>query len=307
MADSPSRQAATATGTTPGFPEADEPALDLPRLLLYGSGFYTALLVATYPMTVVKTRMQAAAVPLPVCGAIAQVRSSGWRGLYAGIIPALVGALPARAVYILVLEGVRPDARTVCESAGVHDITAASISNATAGFAAVFASQLTYCPVDVVTQRLMVTDPARGETALTVIRSIVASGWTGLYRGLGVSLAAYLPAGSVWWGAYGGAKAYFARLEASRLHPGAEQTLAAVWAALCTVSATSPLDMLKTRTQLATEGTAPPLAQTAARLYRDEGLRGFYRGFLPRWAHASIWGGAVIALYEQLKRVCVKR
>jgi solute carrier family 25 protein 44 len=282
--------------------------LDVPRLLLYGSGFYTALMVALHPLTVLKTRMQAATTPMSYSEAVTQVRATaGWRGFFAGLTPSLIGALPARSGYIAALEAVRPRARAMCEAAGADVVTAASISNAAAGFAAVLAAQLTYCPTDVVTQRLMVADPAKGETAASVFRSIVASGWTGLYRGLGVSLVTYLPGGSVWWGAYGGARAFVARQpDAKRLPGQVEQTLAAVWAAFCTVSVTSPLDMIKTRTQLATGAAPPPILHTASKLIRDEGVKGLYRGFLPRWAHASLWGGAVIALYEQLKLVCTK-
>eukprot|EP00308_Calcidiscus_leptoporus_P006778 CAMPEP_0119354262 /NCGR_PEP_ID=MMETSP1334-20130426/3276_1 /TAXON_ID=127549 /ORGANISM="Calcidiscus leptoporus, Strain RCC1130" /LENGTH=81 /DNA_ID=CAMNT_0007367767 /DNA_START=36 /DNA_END=278 /DNA_ORIENTATION=- len=42
--------------------EPDE--CDLPKLLLFGSFFYTALNVVTYPLAVVKTRMQASAVQM---------------------------------------------------------------------------------------------------------------------------------------------------------------------------------------------------------------------------------------------------
>ena len=293
----------------PASPHPSEARVDLPRLLLYGSGFYTALLTATYPLSVIKTRMQAASEVLSYSDAVAQIRvASGWRGFFAGLTPSILGALPARSMYIVALEEVRPRVRTACEAGGLDSISAASFSNAAAGCAAVLAAQLTYCPTDVITQRLMVADPAKGETAMTAFRSVVANGWSGLYRGLGVSLVAHLPGGSVWWGAYGGARAFAARLpDSSRLSDLVEQSLAAVWAAFCTVIVTAPLDLIKTRTQLADGTQPPPLLHTASQLFREEGLLGFYRGFVPRWAHASIWGGAVIALYEQLKVVCTTK
>ena len=69
------------------------------------------------------------------------------------------------------------------------------------------ASQLIYVPVDVVTQRLMVSSDVT-LSARQVIRSIVdTSGVAGLYRGFGISMVAYLPGGSVWWGAYGASQA----------------------------------------------------------------------------------------------------
>ena len=69
----------------------------------------------------------------------------------------------------------------------------------------------------------------------------------------------------------------------------------------------SPLDVVKTRVQLVRTGEAPPLLATASLLVRSEGVSGLYRGFMPRWGHASVWGSIVISLYEYLKVICKKR
>ena len=98
--------------------------LDLPKLLLYGSAMYTILhartrieVVAarrlcvdlsflggarnciTYPLAVVKTRMQASELPnMSSRQAVSQLmQTGGVRGFYAGLVPVLCGALPARA------------------------------------------------------------------------------------------------------------------------------------------------------------------------------------------------------------------
>ena len=39
-------------------------------------------------------------------------------------------------------------------------------------------------------------------------------------------------------------------------------------------------------------------------LVRSDGLRGLYRGAVPRVMHLTLWGGCVITLYEALKRRC---
>ena len=69
---------------------------------------------------------------------------------------------------------------------------------------------------------------------------------------------------------------------------------------------TSPLDVLKTRVQLAPSRVAPPVLAIGRELLRSEGFAGLYRGFLPRWSQASIFSGSVISLYEHLKRICKK-
>ena len=322
--------------------EAEEESisdLDLPRLLLVGSGFYTALNCATYPLAVVKTRMQASRTQMSSMEAARELlRASGVRGFYAGLVPVLLGALPARAGYITALEGTRPRVLEATKMVGLSGPAAAAVSNGAAGFAAVLASQTIYTPCEVVTQRIMVASGATGVAAedqsfLAVVRSImVTGGWRGFYRGFGVTLVAYLPGGSVWWGAYGGARAVVADHTAirQRVPTVIEQAVAATWASLCTVLVTSPLDVLKTRVQLSTAATAPSLVETGRQLLAQEGIAGLYRGVFPRWVQASIFTGAlrrasprlasisslshplpmlsgcVINIYEHLKRVCRK-
>lgn len=176
--------------------------LDLRMLLLYGSGFYTALNCATYPLAVVKTRMQAASTQMSTRAAAYDLhRLAGVRGFYAGLLPTLCGALPARMGYIIALEGAKDPVFAVASAAGMSTTSAAVVSNGAGGFAAVLASQIIWTPWDVVTQRLMV---AAGGTSVAevsffgVTRSIFeASGWSGFYRGFGVTLIGYLPGGSV--------------------------------------------------------------------------------------------------------------
>ena len=109
----------------------------------------------------------------------------------------------------------------------------------------------------------------------------------------------------MWWSAYGGARAIADDLGVSS--PAlVEQFLAASWASFWTVFVTSPLDVLKTRTQLSPGSHAPALTSMARSLIAEEGLQGLYRGFLPRWGQASIFTGSVISLYEHLKVICRK-
>ena len=287
--------------------------LDLTKLLIYGSGFYTALNCFTYPLAVVKTRMQAATVQTGSLEAARGLhRLAGVRGFYAGLLPTLCGALPARAGYITALEGAKEPVFVAMTALGVGSTGAAMISNGAGGFAAVLASQTLWTPWDVVTQRLMVAAgggaPASESSFFGVARNVFAtSGWIGFYRGFGVTLLGYLPGGSVWWAAYGGAKEVAAQSAAAPAMPVvATQAAAATWASFWTVGITSPLDVLKTRVQLSTSKSSPALLPMATALIRAEGLSGLYRGFLPRWCQASLFSASVINIYEELKRICRK-
>ena len=285
--------------------------LDLPKLLMLGSAFYTGLNCCTFPLAVVKTRMQASSVQMGTVTASRELfRASGLRGFYAGLVPVLLGALPARVAYITALEGSRAFALHRAEAVGMSGATAAAASNGCAGFAAVLASQVVWTPFDVVTQRIMVASGTSGAAAADqsvshVVRDVWhASGWRGFYRGFGVTLIAYLPGGSVWWAAYGGARE---AATGQKVVPELlEQFGAATWASLWTVAVTSPLDVLKTRVQLSSGAVAPPVMSLAKELIASEGVTGLYRGFLPRWSQASIFSACVISLYEHLKIVCRK-
>lgn len=282
--------------------------LDIPLLLTYGSGAYSVLVLALHPLSVLKTRMQASVAVTTMTAAFRQVLSqSGLRGLYVGVGPVLLGAIPARSSYILALEGTRPAAFAACDAVGVGGPAAAAASSAASGFAAVLCSQIVYVPTDVVTQRMMVGGDGAGSAAEVVDSVRRESGLRGLWRGFGVSLLAHLPAGTIWWAAYGGVReAAASRRSSTPLPELVERAAAATWAAFCAVGCTSPFDVLKVRAQLATSKRTPPLLHIFRELWREEGLRGFYRGFGPRWGHASLWGGCVIALYERLKVICTK-
>jgi len=279
-----------------------EPSLHMGQLLATGSLVYSALTAGLHPLALLKTRMQAHATQLSHRSAAAEVwRVAGVRGFFKGLGPVLAGAVPARATYIVALEGTRPYALAAARRAQLSDAAASVVSGGTAGFSAVLASQVIYVPVDVVTQRLMVTD---GASIGGVLRHLMhTAGPLGLYRGFTISLMTYLPGGTIWWGSYGGARSL-----ASSAAPRAPELLAqsgcAAVAAACVVLATGPLDVVKTRVQLADASSSSGILSVARQLARAEGVRGFYRGTLPRWGHMSLWGTCVISVYETLLRRC---
>ena len=294
--------------------------VDLPKLLLIGSGLYTCLTATLHPLNVIKTRAQASSSAS--IGRLELLRgmlaTSGVRGLFHGVMPVLTGAVPARSAYILALEGVRPKAAAVARGTlGLQGASADAFAHGVGGLAAAGASMLIYVPVDVVSQRMMVAgDPTvtalRGGASTAEppsfareVRSIVdTSGVRGLFRGLGLSMLIGLPAGSVWWAAYGSARGALSRStslgDASDM---AQKSIAGCFAAFCTVSLVAPLDTIKTMVQLEPSSTESTW-QLATRLVRRDGFLSLYAGFTPRLLHLSLWGTALITIYEELKRVC---
>ena len=281
--------------------------VDLPQLLLIGSGIYSGLTTALHPLNVIKTRQQASAAADPDRLMLVRslIRSHGVRGLWAGIVPVLAGALPARAGYILALEGSRPWLKQTAQQAGLQGPSAEAVSHGGAGLAAALTSLLLYVPADVVSQRLMVTAAGEGTSLLGEMSAIRReSGLLGFFRGFGISAATGLPAGAIWWATYGTCRPALPGLVGPSAPELLQSWMAATAAAAATVAAVAPLDTIKTQVQLAP--TAQPATRVAARIVREGGLLSLYAGSLPRLVHLSLWGTALIVVYEELKRLCKK-
>jgi solute carrier family 25 protein 44 len=177
---------------------------------------------------------------------------------------------------------------------------------------------------------------------LAMARHIVRTeGVGGLYRGFWASVATFVPNSAVWWGAYGFyRKALAGALErrggggggggggdkAASSAPSASvvvavQTASSVAAGLTSGLLSTPLDVVKTRLQLATAEAAtatagpcsaapPPAARltwlgVARELVAQDGPRGLLRGAAPRMLSSALWGTAMVSTWETLKRLCV--
>ena len=176
-------------------------------------------------------------------------------------------------------------------------------------------------PIDVVSQTQMIRSrgdagAAAAPSGLATAQAIVrAQGVGGLFRGLGVSLAVFVPSSAIWWGGYGA----YQRLLADLLPPDrwevsssttalGVQTAAGVCAGLTSGLLTTPLDVLKTRLQTAAVEPGQPLPSlrsVATKLLSTEGPRGLLRGAVPRMASTALWGTAMVNAYETVKRLSV--
>jgi solute carrier family 25 protein 44 len=186
--------------------------------------------------------------------------------------------------------------------------------------------------------------PPPARSGLAMARSIIAAeGVAGLYRGFGASVMTFVPSSAIWWAAYGGyQRALWARLHAwgggedggaggpaggpppssaAQAPSGpvphsaatilAVQTASALAAGVTSATLTTPLDVVKTRLQVAGSAATPGGAGPGARpkwagivrtLVADEGLPGLWRGLAPRILSVSLWGSVMVSSYEALKR-----
>lgn len=160
-----------------------------------------------------------------------------------------------------------------------------------------------WAPSELVKKRLMAQDQARGAAArytgmVDCARQVVReSGVRGLYVGFPFVVAGYIPAVGLWYGAYG----YFRRLfnASSEKDPSALMTiLAGGLAGWSAWGVMFPLDTLGARIQTAEKGAYKGSAALVGDLFRAEGVRGFYKGFVPCMLRAFPADGALFLVYE---------
>ncbi|KAL2173620.1 mitochondrial carrier domain-containing protein [Thermothelomyces heterothallicus CBS 202.75] len=141
-----------------------------------------------------------------------------------------------------------------------------------------------------------------------ILGSIKAKeGWRGLFRGLGPSLAAVVPATAVKFYVYGNCK----RLGASILGRGEGDSFvhaqAAILAGVATATATNPIWLVKTRLQLDKSQVAGGATRQyrgsldcVRKVLRQEGLPGLYRGLTASYL-GTVETAFHLILYERFK------
>mmetsp|Transcript_31095 Transcript_31095/g.68888 ORF Transcript_31095/g.68888 Transcript_31095/m.68888 type:complete len:411 (+) Transcript_31095:1736-2968(+) len=316
--------------------------IDKVRFYGIGTGMYSALTVLLHPITVVKINQQCTAQPA-LKDAIWNVMNSGVtsnrplnkiRPLYRGLGVVLSLAIPARVLYIGVLEGSREGIGgrmtelLVQAVAGPDEAHAmlplvATVSSGLAGGIAAMAAQCLVVPMDVISQKQMTMDAKMYSTgqgsAISVAKSIIQhAGFRGFFRGFSLSMVSSLPTGSIWWAVYAGCQAHPLLTSYSQIRYGEEpgsvchtyrkgvvQVLSGVCAGAVAATLTQPLDTVKTILQVKGEQGSSYTSVTKE-LFAKSGPAGFFRGTSPRIVHMSLWGTVLSSAYEFLRHVSRK-
>ena len=155
---------------------------------------YLNINICAYPVLLVKTRLQVQTtrrIYKSTFHAFTQItRSEGWRGLYKGFFVGQLN-LMADSMYYTSYEVSREQLSAL--SSGARGLFAGSV--------AALAEQCFCCPVDVVSQRLMVQ--RHGKRVKAVVTSLLAnSGFFGLYRGFTVAIMQEGVINGVLWASY---------------------------------------------------------------------------------------------------------
>ncbi|EKC98858.1 pyruvate transporter [Trichosporon asahii var. asahii CBS 8904] len=179
-----------------------------------------------------------------------------------------------------------------------------------AGMGAGLVSSIATCPLDVVKTTLQAQSAPRGDPGYegvtkTCLRIYRQNGLKGFYRGLGPTIAGYLPTWGIYFTVYDFVKDRMKNNAAMASHPDLAHIISAMLAGASGTILTNPLWVVKTRfmAQAILPPDAPKYRSTFdgfRTIFRNEGLAAFYKGLIP-----SLFGISHVAvqftLYEKAK------
>ncbi|CAF2630199.1 unnamed protein product [Rotaria sp. Silwood2] len=269
----------------------------------------SSLVVRTcfHPLGLIKIRLQTRAKGgLSTVYMIQQVwcKEGPIRGFYRGF-PISLCSLIFEPVFTAALE----KTRTILKSNRPSSITHSQwdiITSTLSGCTATLIYQSLTVPIDVTSQRIIITRARDDVHVANIIHDIYyrsGDGIRGFYKGYLVSLSMTIPYNSIMWTIYWRIQAKLERIipfEYDRI----VAPLSAIMASLLTSLLTQPIDVLKTRLQVASKRQS--LWRTFRILIDERGLRGCFSGSLPRACILVPYSIIMMSLYEIIKRTSVR-
>ncbi|KAI1138889.1 mitochondrial carrier [Hypoxylon sp. FL0543] len=274
------------------------------------AGAFGAFMV--YPIDLVKTRMQNQRGADPgqrlyknsVDCFKKVIANEGFRGLYSGVLPQLVGVAPEKAIKLTVNDLVRgffTDPKT-----GNIKWEYEVLAGGSAG-----ACQVVFTnPLEIVKIRLQVqgevakaTEGAQKRSAMWIVKNL---GLAGLYKGASACLLRDVPFSAIYFPTYNHLKRdLFGESPTKKL--GILQLLTAgAIAGMPAAYLTTPCDVIKTRLQVeARKGDTSytGLRHAATTIMKEEGFRAFFKGGPARILRSSPQFGFTLAAYEVLQSI----
>lgn len=262
------------------------------------------------PIDIVKTRLQNQRKTPPGTPALYRnsidcfrkvLKHEGFRGLYAGLGPQLLGVAPEKAIKLTVNDLVRG---TFTDSTGTVPLPAEILAGGSAG-----ACQVVFTnPLEIVKIRLQIQgELARAEgiqrqSAIHIVRQL---GLLGLYRGASACLLRDVPFSAIYFPTYAHLKRDYFKEGQRKLHAWQLLVSGAI-AGIPAAYLTTPCDVIKTRLQVETrkgETSYKGLRHAAAVIWKEEGFKAFFKGGPARIFRSSPQFGCTLAAYEVLKRL----
>uniref|UniRef100_A0A6M2DY76 Putative mitochondrial fad carrier protein n=1 Tax=Xenopsylla cheopis TaxID=163159 RepID=A0A6M2DY76_XENCH len=135
-------------------------------------------------------------------------------------------------------------------------------------------------------------------------------GMTGLWRGNGINVLKIAPESAIKFAAYEKVKRILRGdgngPNSTRAMGIGERFVAGATAGCISQTAIYPLEVLKTRLALRTTGQYAGIVDAAKKIFAREGLKSFYRGYIPNMLGIIPYAGIDLAVYETLKKKYLK-
>ena len=239
----------------------------------------------------------------------------GIRGVYRGFFALFFGASVSEWLYLGTLEISKEKLPMNSEIA--RDTVSGALADVI--------SQLLYCPFGLIGNRQMAAGHGMSSYPyMSVPRYFVhivrTEGWHGLWVGLTPSLL-LVPSTGIWWGIYGATKRYLYAHNSLLLScygsykfylPESfvsdtdnivHNSIAGAFAGLCVTGLVNPVWVVRARVQVMPECAERTLRHVAWDVWRQSGVRGFYRGAGMNASVYALESALFGTLYEYLKYV----
>ncbi|KAJ3241758.1 hypothetical protein HDU81_010402 [Chytriomyces hyalinus] len=271
----------------------------------------TKLLVG-HPFDTVKVRMQTEGAhgrfKGPLDCLMSTVRGEGLRALYRGATPPLIGWTLMDSTQLVTLTNLR----LLLQSN--HPSTPLSTAeHALAGTGAGFVVSFVATPIELLKAKLQVQYNAKGSLAgaeytgpIDLAQKLVRNhGVTALWHGLGPCLLFR----SFFWALWGSYDIYSKFLIKRGYSESATAFLAGGLAANTFWTISYPADVIKNRMMAQkdpgrgakpSDWKYPSIRSCASQIFRTEGIKGFYRGFVPCFLRSFPTNGAAILVFETI-------
>jgi solute carrier family 25 iron transporter 28/37 len=225
------------------------------------------------------------------------------KGFYRGISITLLTVTPATALYLT--------AREAAQVALLPHLGDSALNDATSGILAELAGSVLFTPMEVLKARLQISRSGEEGQLVYQLKEIARKeGFRGFYRGYMMGIASYIPFNVLWWTTYGNI-----RRSMSERSSVVQIVCGSGVAAMCSAAFIHPLELVKTRYQVATSDSVAAtgvvagsrssdqegLRQVVRNVTRESGVRGFYAGFFPTLLRSVPSAIIMMSVFEHLK------
>ncbi|XP_022085246.1 S-adenosylmethionine mitochondrial carrier protein-like isoform X1 [Acanthaster planci] len=247
----------------------------------------TAVDASLFPLDTIKTRLQSSDGFL---------KAGGFRGIYAGLGPAVLGSAPTAGVFFCTYELTKHISSSLGSAGNYYE----PITHMMAASLGEVVACLIRVPVEVVKQRAQ----ASRHASTSILRSVLREeGVRGLYRGYLSTVMREIPFSIIQFPLWEILKVRWGQWQGRPVDAWQSSICGAVAGGI-SAGVTTPLDVAKTRIILAAKdskeakGNIPGVLKD---IMRTRGVRGLFAGVVPRVLWISIGGAIFLGVYEKAK------